>query len=97
MVAADILITRIADAIVANNEDKIKLYATESATARENDRKLGLMPEPQDSSRRYTRDKHQGDHPSRTADKLRSRKDWKDKKFGGKGNRKRDNKHADQD
>ena len=37
----------------------------------------------QDSSRRHTRDKHQGDHPSRTGDKLRKRKTWVPKKKAG--------------
>jgi RHS repeat-associated protein len=40
-------------------------------------------PTTQDSSKRHTRDKHQGDHPSRTADKLRKRPSWNPKKKAG--------------
>jgi hypothetical protein len=40
-------------------------------------------PSTEDSSKRHTRDKHQGDHPSRTGDKLRDRESWVPKKKAG--------------
>ncbi len=96
VVAADLAITRTADAIVANYNDQAKRDAADSRAAGENAQRLGLIPDAQDSSRRHTKDKHQADHPSRTGDKLRNRPSWKQKKFGGKGNGKRANKHSDQ-
>jgi RHS repeat-associated protein len=50
----------------------------------------------QNSSKKYTNDKHTKSHPSRPGgDKLRKRDSWNDKKFGREGNKKRSNEHQD--
>jgi hypothetical protein len=41
------------------------------------------VPSAQNSSKKYTRDKQQADHPSRIGDKLRNKPNWQPKKKAG--------------